>query len=267
MSLLPQPLRCSLAFARIDAVARRRGVSLFADVDAAIPPSQRLFSSAELLDTAVLEELLDQGFTHVKLKVGRDALADAAAFTQLAATPPGKRLRWRLDANGAWDAPTFESFVASLGAYASAIDFIEDPTPFCPQLWRRWQRLYPFALAADRYATAAWGDAAAAAVLVLKPAITPLTDLFAALLTPQRCIVTSYLDHPLGQLSASWCAALLYRSRSSKADTCGLLTHHCYLPHSFSSAINDEKCKLIPALGNGFGCSHLLEQQSWIPLK
>lgn len=214
---------CSLQMARVDAIARSLGVSLLDGLT--VPESHYLICDhSEELSLELLKSIGIQGFTHIKLKVARafDAAGEASRLREMMLTPLGKKFLWRLDANGLWDGDTFEIFLKALGEARELVDFIEDPTPFSRQHWQRWQRDYGIAIAADRYMHDAVGESSTAKVLIVKPAIIPLKQAFAALETEQRFVVTHYMDHPVGQRFATWCASVLYRERPDKRDVCGL---------------------------------------------
>lgn len=255
-------LACSLQLARFDALASQQGLSLFAGLE--IPKSHWLSPNCELLTQERLDNLLAQGFTHIKLKIGHGCHSQAHTLKELLATPRGASLLWRLDANGSFTKKGFEAFMEVLSPYLQYIDFIEDPTLYCSHQWAVWQERYGVALAADRYLSQAWGDPLSAAVLILKPAFVPFSKMVSAIDLPQRCIVTSYLDHPLGQISAAWCAASIRSLRPNWHEVCGLLSHHCYSPSDFSALLKALGSRLFPPVGTrAWGFDSLLSELEW----
>jgi len=132
-----------------------------------------------------------EGFEIAKVKMPGGALPD--------------RVRLRLDFNGDGDA--FARLATTLPR--ERIDFVEDPCPYDPARWREIRRL-GFRFALDRVVATDAVD-----VLVVKPAIqdVPQADI--------PIIITSYMDHPIGQLHAAYAAA-------NSTETCGLVTHVLY---------------------------------------
>jgi O-succinylbenzoate synthase len=89
-------------------------------------------------------------------------------------------------------------------------------------------------------------------VLVVKPAIQEVpTD-------ERELVVTSYMDHPVGQLFAAYVAAT-----TKTSDRCGLLTHLVYEPNAFSERLRIDGMRLVPPGGNGIGFDDLLENLAW----
>ena len=198
-------LRRSLGWAHDDAVARAKAVSSFAGLR--IPPSHR---QLQLLQTtaADLEELWRQGFSLVKFKVGGNLAQDLAHLNSLASAWP-KGLRLRLDVGARASALEFSEFWQEL-QLQSQIELVEDPVPFSEESWSALAAI-GVPIATDRV-----GHDFDAKIRVYKPAVDsePLSDRNA------DWIVTSYLDHPLGQMSAALAAARSFatspRIRSSK---------------------------------------------------
>lgn len=212
--------KCSLKFAKLDAEARALKKNLFEGLT--IPPSHWLLKS--------MDEPIPEGFTTVKLKVKKDD--NLTNF--LENLPPG--IKVRLDFN---NAHTFESF--SKCVFNNTIDFIEDPYPYEKESWEK----SPVPLATDF-------QKERGPISILKPA----RDNYEEFLHCDRIIVTSYLDHPIGQLSAAYVAALLKKKRPEKIDVCGLLSHHVYEENPFSKRLNFQH-------PNSLGFDDLLENSPW----
>ena len=73
----------------------------------------------------------------------------------------------------------------------------------------------------------------------------------------KELVVTSYLDHPLGQACAAWTAARL------GVKTAGLLTHSVYEPNLFSASILARGPRLAFSPGTGFGWDKELASLEW----
>ena len=89
-------------------------------------------------------------------------------------------------------------------------------------------------------------------VLVIKPAIEeiPRTDL--------ELVVTSYMDHPIGQLCAAYTAAT-----AGINTTCGLVTHVLYESDPFIDRMRIDGTRLVPPEGMGWGFDDLLGKLPW----
>jgi O-succinylbenzoate synthase len=210
----------SLRFAAIDAAARAEGRSLFDGVT--IPESHWPGADAPA------------GFDTVKIKCGPDF--DASSL------PGGVRIR--LDFNATLDAEAFVRIAATLPA---AVEFVEDPCPYDPVVWRDLRERTGVRLALDR------GDEGEGVdVLVVKPAVQELPR------TARELVITSYMDHPLGQLAAAYVAVT-----TATSDRCGLVTHVLYEENEFSERLRIDGARLVPPGGNGFGFDDLLEAQPW----
>ncbi len=226
-----------------DGEARRAGKSLF---ETPVPESHWLVLPGD--DPA---EARAQGFSIAKIKVGSDLgnvirkimVWSAAGF------------RLRLDANEVLSLPTFLDFWSSLKPVRNSIDWVEDPTP-----WHRgqWSVLREAAvpLAVDRDVETRFesGDTA-----VVKPAVS-------SWLPPQeeRFLVTSYMDHAIGQ---AWAAAegarLAQVPEGTKMLEAGLLTHRCFEADEFFERVSVKECRYQSSGGIGLGFDDLLEKLPW----
>lgn len=225
----------SLQMARLDGEARARGENLFRDMT--IPPGHHL----------VLDDVVPPGFDTVKVKMGPDS--DPRRLESLS------HLQIRLDFNGTLDGLSFER-VATLFPRRS-IDFIEDPCPYDPVLWGRLRHATGYRLARDR------GDAYEGAdVAVIKPAVQDVDEALAAA-GDREIVITSYMDHPVGQLGAAWYAA----RHAARIRRCGVITHTLFEPDAFLDRMRVEGARLVPPAGTGVGFDDLLEALPWERLR
>jgi O-succinylbenzoate synthase len=263
------------AFARTDAIARSSGEFLFEGME--IPESHATFPYALSLNPsrAIAESRLDHlcalGFNAVKIKVGNSPLIE---ITEIARIFPALRSRGfhvRFDFNeklSREDASGFvNSLIHELGSDTSWIDWLEDPCLFDIDDWERLRAEFGIPLALDRSFSKLDLDAQVPVdVLVLKPAVTSPDDAFELAGELNLPIaVTSYLDHPLGQVAAAWVAGKAMASRKPLMSG-GLATHLVYESNPFSEELLVENGQLIPSLGTGFGFDELLEGTEWQPL-
>ena len=210
-----QLTRASLHWARVDAEARTRGVSLFEGV--AIPLSH--WSGNEPppeFDTVKTKGVLPVP-ERVRIRIDFNARLTPGEFVRVAETLPRDR-----------------------------IDFVEDPCEYDERVWARLRRETGLRLALDRFE-------GAADVLVHKPALQTSFPAFDG-----EVVVTSYMDHPVGQSFAAYVAA----SHRVSA-RCGLFTHVLYEPNAFSERLRADGARLLPPEGTGIGFDDLLEDLPW----
>jgi len=217
--------RRSLAMARIDGAARSRRVSLFERLT--IPPSH--WPGADP----------PPGFDTVKLK-GIERI------------PPGVRLR--IDFNRSLSAEAF--LMIAEGLPAERIDFVEDPCEYDPAVWTALREQTGLRLALDRPSECGGSPPLSAVdVLVVKPAIEEVPA------DSREIIITSYMDHPVGQFGAAYVAA------TRPPVTCGLFTHVLYERDEFIERIRSDGARLLPPEGTGIGFDDLLERLPWKKLR
>lgn len=255
----------SLAFAAEDAQARSEGRSLVAALPAL---------AAHALVTDVLQAdvraLQTRGFDTLKVKVGRALVTESAALLALVeALAP---MRVRVDFNNAcadehaflalWRTPVWQ-------ALAPKLDWVEDPFPFEPQAWARVRAQTDAPLALDHGGEAHFHIADqlrdAVAVWIVKPAVQATQALVtAAARAPVRIAVTSYLDHPFGQVCAFWRAHTLARQPGVYLVGTGLASQVAYEDTPFSLELAWDRSPVrAPSAGTGFGFNALLDALTW----
>lgn len=244
--------RCSIRFAHLDALARQKRQPLLSPRN--IPKSHYLITNLLSWTEGDLHQAIKQGYTHVKLKLGRKLEEE---INQILGLFSQGALKVRLDFNEALTYDSFQAFLRKIAPLQPHIDFIEDPFPFHAKQWEQVQK-QGWILACDRHAVHASHHPEAAQVLVIKPAIQPKEDW--TNWTQQRRVVTSYLDHPFGQLTAAYVASLVDPQRK---EVHGLLTHHAYHLNAFSHKLSPPGPDFKVPEGVGFGFESELETLSW----
>jgi O-succinylbenzoate synthase len=154
-------------------------------------------------------------------------------------------VRLRIDFNATLTADEFERIAATLPR--ERIDFIEDPCPYDAATWRALRTRTGLRLALDRGTGSEDVD-----VLVVKPAVQKIPA------SRAEIIITSYMDHPVGQLCAAYAAAEV-----GITATCGLVAHVLYEADPFIERMQIDGARLIPPGGTGFGFDDLLEALPW----
>jgi o-succinylbenzoate synthase len=152
-------------------------------------------------------------------------------------------VRIRIDFNARLTAAEFVEIARTLPR--ERIDFIEDPCPYDEETWRDLRERTGLRLALDRFE-------GAADVLVHKPALQ------AAWPQHNDVVVTSYMDHPVGQFGAAFIAAT-----HETNPRCGLMTHVLYEPDAFIERVERDGARLLPPRGTGLGFDDLLEKLPW----
>lgn len=238
-SLISGALRC----AEEDGIARRNGVSLFAG---SIPESHWNFREGDDPDA-----ILSEGFSKMKLKIGRDPEGEL----EVAKRWGSGGFDLRLDGNGGMELPSFLAFWKSLGSLRERVELVEDPVPLTVES-RRAMREAGVPLAVDREAEARFepGD-----VVVIKPALSSWVPP-----DPSGYMVTSYMDHALGQFWAAAEASRLSRSpEGGRLLACGLMTHRLFESDPFFERIQCQGSRLVVPSGTGLGFDDLLENLPW----
>lgn len=245
----------SIFFAKADAKARAKKINL---LDARrVPASHYLISQ---LDKTCLDEIkgaFEKGFQFFKFKVGNNLSLEEEILKEIVKRWP--QIKIRLDFNSRLNHEEFISLLNRLSTILSSIDFIEDPSPFNYGAWRQIQDSFNVTLAADEHYKTAYGHPEAARVLVMKPAVQTLKTID----TGQKLIITSYLDHPLGQVSAAYMASLA-KDASVEEKPSGFLSHYAYENNAYSQMIQHQNSKLQPVQGYGLGFDELLAKQKFV---
>lgn len=250
-AIVRRALRC----AEMDRVAREFEHSLFEEME--VPASHATLSHP---DAESILQAREAGFEHIKLKGGRDPQKEAAFLRTMATEHPS--LRWRIDCNEAFEPDAAHAFLTALDPTTlRAIDFIEDPCPYAEPTWARLHSMHRIPLAVDREASPL---SSAAQFMVIKPAMDePLLLAEAALSHNQRVVVTSAMDHPVGQAFAAWEAARLALQMPGLVDVCGLQTHHLFESDPFMERLGPWSPEFHVPEGLGIGFDDVLETLPW----
>ncbi len=241
--LIDQALRC----AERDGTSRRAGYSLFTNP---VPESHWLAMPGDHPETVRAE-----GFDCVKLKIGRDPKTDLDRSRKWA----GAGFHLRFDANEKLSFPDFLRFWEALGDLRGQVDLVEDPIPWDLETWAQLGE-FGVPVAVDRESQSRFKEGN---IAVIKPALSEW-------LPPgqSRFLVTSYMDHALGQIwAAAEASRLAAGSEGGRLLTCGLMTHRCFESDPFFERIRCEGSRLLSPGGTGLGFDDLLKDLPWKRLK
>lgn len=154
-----------------------------------------------------------------------------------------ERVRLRIDFNATLSADEF----LRLRLPRERIDFVEDPCPYDAATWRMLRERTGLRLALDRFVAEESVD-----VLVVKPALQEMPR------SSREIVVTSYMDHAVGQMFAAFFAASHHVT-----NVCGLFTHVLYEPDLFFERVRAEGPRLLAPEGSGIGFDDMLEALPW----
>lgn len=252
--IVKRALRC----AEFDNAARTAEESLFEEME--VPRSHATLVDANPKDLAVAVEA---GFEMVKIKAGRNVGAEMRFLEEMSAEYPS--LRWRIDFNELLDPEAADRFLGGLSQELKRkIDFVEDICPFSEVVWGELWKKHRVQLAVDRESGP---HRIAAQCMVIKPAVDePYLLGEAAVMNSQRAVITSYMDHPLGQAFAAWEAARTELIFPGLIGTCGVQTHHLFEKDAFVEKLGDWKPDFKAPSGTGLGFDDELAALTWVSL-
>jgi len=233
-------VRRALHCARVDGRAREEGVSLFEGMK--VPDSHFLMADISEME---LDDAMARGVRVVKIKAGKDAASILARVRNFGGSRP--ELKWRIDFNNSGCCGELARIFSTWDREELArIDFVEDPSPFHPGDWSR----LPVPVGNDREME---NDGGRSEVLVVKPALEKIPEG-----AVQRVVVTSYLDHPIGQ-----CFAAFEAGKAGIVEICGLQSHSMFAANAFSEELGSLDPKFHCPDGGGLGFGTLLNDLNW----
>lgn len=246
-------LRC----AEIDGAARRAGESLFEGLE--IPRSHYSWSFAHEAEPQ-MQRVLAEGWPAIKAK-GLANYGETTRFlAECAKRFAAQGVRLRVDFNGVLDRLAFEQFIGCLPTTVrERLDFIEDPFPYEAEAWEAVRQQFGVKLALDKGWRAGTHGFDA---VVVKPARRDWR-IVAAQHPQQRLVMTSAMDHALGQMFAAYEAAVAL-AEGQALDFCGLCTEHLFEPDAFFERVKSRGGFLsADRSGGGLGFGDVLEQLPW----
>ncbi len=246
------PAKGAVSMAAFDARWRRREQSMLDEMEERIPESHATLPECRI---ETVTSAVRAGFSVIKVKGGRD-------FEELAERIDGYSLRWphlmwRIDFNETLTKEeTFQFCQGMTDRLRERIDFLEDPCPWQEDDWDEIRGNVSLELAFDQ---GVCQPPPSADVLVIKPARVgagkgPWGN--------GRLVITSNMDHPLGQCFAAWWAGQL-ASSGETLDICGLQTHELFEPNDFSERLGPARPRFVSPGGTGLGFDDLLEKLPW----
>jgi O-succinylbenzoate synthase len=252
--LTAQALRC----AELDGAARLTNRSLFEKLP--IPRSHYSWSFGHPTSPQ-LDRLLAEQWPALKAK-GYSNWGETLRFLEAcerASSDTG--LRYRIDFNGCLDPSAFHKFIEfmPLRVYR-ALDFIEDPYPYDATAWSQTRDRWGVSLALDK----GWMSGTTGFdTIVVKPSRRDWRTVH-ALHPTAPLILTSAMDHPIGQMYAAYEAATAQAELGNQIGLCGLCTQHLFSPDAFLERVASPGGWLQPDLsGGGLGFGDLIDRLPW----
>lgn len=258
----------ALRMAELDGDARRRGVSLFHGIE--IPPSHFSWDQNQPAEPQ-MTQIIEEGWQAIKTKGAKrfeETLALLNTLFELAANAPPKL---RIDFNSCLTAAQFADLINQIPSYIrDSLDFIEDPFPYEAGAWSAAQRDLGVRLACDKglmQKEDTHTGESGYEVAVLKPGRREWRTMIDGLPPQVRIVLTSAMDHAIGQSFAAYEAATAWRGLGERMELCGLCTQHLFAEDEFFARISDNGGKLeVDRAGTGLGFDEVIKALPWSKL-
>jgi len=258
-------LKRSLTAAWLDADARKAKRNLFHTIE--IPKSHHHLGNITASKENMLFSWLNKPSQTVKMKVGFNLAEEINLLKSWSKELIRTQARIRFDFNMRITESAFIQFIDEIKDLKDCIDYCEDPFPYHQKKWKRAKEITNLAFASDLDSLQALSYTDSCDFLVVKPAIQDLIPFLYNRNDSRKLIITSYADHPIGQLHAAYIAYQAMQRKGSFVGLSGLLTHLTYEMNDFSKELRVEDCQLIPSKsGYGWGYDELLDDLNWKPL-
>ncbi len=255
----------SLELAQWDASFRHRGESLFPS--APLLKSHYTLADYSQFSLPLLEQIVEQDFNILKLKLGSDLQRDFGFLRRLLPIIP-EGLRIRLDFNSTMTPEVLGPWLGSLGhEFLGRLDFIEDPFEYDAEIWLAFKEKWQVRLAIDQ-SLSSQSDLRGADVLVVKPGRTSgeVIDHCVEKWGDKRWVFTHAMDHPVGRMMALAFAMNFYLVNPEKEDVGGFESSSIYESSSFDEQIFQQGALQLGTEGKGVGFDAQLEELEWNPL-
>lgn len=262
-------LKQSLACARMDAEARKRGESLFND---SVIKNHFLISNFLEFDLNRIRTLQGQGYTEFKIKLGGE-LALETEMLKSFIEKIAMGVKVRLDFNSRLTEKNFAQWLQkNLAWLKPSVEYFEDPFRYDPRLWAEVAEKFSVPLAVDFGLEAQNFVSDGASVVVVKPAVQNFETMLEKFQKQPRgkdlkYVFTHYLDFPVGQMFALAEAQKYKRLLGPQILNCGLQHQEFYESFQFQNLIGANGAFVVPPTGPGLGFAEALEKQEWHALK
>jgi o-succinylbenzoate synthase len=255
-------IECALRMAAVDGDARKRGVSLFADLE--IPPCHWSWDQNQPSEPQ-MRRVVEEGWQAIKTKGWGNVGEVLRWLDSFAAKSAGADVRLRVDFNSCLQPYQFRKFMEWMTPRVrERLDFVEDPFPYDAALWAKMQADHGVSFALDKQLR---GASEGFDVAVLKPGRREWRELTDDLPSDSRIVMTSAMDHAIGQSFAAWEAAMAWREMGQRMDLCGLCTEHLFAEDDFFARLKSHSGRLqVDREGTGLGFDEVLRKIPWAKL-
>jgi o-succinylbenzoate synthase len=249
----------ALHMVEMDGEARRRGVSLFAGLE--IPPCHYSWDQNQSAEPQ-MQRVVKEGWRAIKTKGTADVESMLRSFESPNALAGDAPVQVRVDFNSCLSEEQFVTFMGEMSSQAKKrLDFIEDPFPYDPLRWEEMRKRFGVRLALDKQLR---GAKEGFDVAVLKPGRREWREMVKELPPQVRVVMTSAMDHAVGQSFAAYEAALAWKELGSRMDLCGLCTEHLFEEDAFFALLSSRGGRLkVDRNGTGLGFDDVLEKLPW----
>lgn len=174
---------------------------------------------------------------------------------------PGVRVR--VDFNSCLSEADFVTWWGMLGDEVKRmVEFVEDGFGYDAVRWEAVRNALDVRLALDK---ALRGAVSGFDVAVLKPGRRDWRAMVSELPATVPVVLTSAMDHAIGQSFAAWEAACALRELGARVDRCGLCTEHLFEREAFFERLESRGGVLtVDREGTGLGFDEVLRGLNWI---
>ncbi|MDH3068057.1 hypothetical protein QET40_02930 [Akkermansia sp. N21169] len=256
LTLGKRALKC----ANVDADARHKGINLLHGLN--IPESHATLPPC--VSPASVRIMGINGFRAGKLKAMSSPKSTLERLATLASIAPN--WRWRIDFNSSLNEREADEFWREMSpSLRQLVDFVEDPCPYTRESWSRLMS-EGMRLAYDQGSDLDHQphlDTTSPPIRIIKPAREKMPSPGSG-----KHVFTSFMDHPIGQLWATYTAAQYYQDTpSEEIPLCGLCTHLLFKKDAFIEALGGLAPVITVPEGTGLGYDDLLAALPWKKLE
>lgn len=248
----------ALRMAQVDGDARRAGGSLFAGLE--VPRCHYSWDHHQDFDEQI-ERITSEGWQAVKTKGWRQ-LDEVMKWLERFTTST-QETRLRMDFNSCLSESEYDFLISQLPeAVKSRFDFIEDPFPYDAKRWNAMRMKHGVKLALDKQLR---GAAEGYDIAVLKPGRRDWREMVKDIPASMDLVLTSAMDHAVGQSFAAWEAACAFKELGSRVSLCGLSTEHLFAEDAFFKKLHSYGGILKPDSEGttGLGFDDVLASLPW----
>lgn len=249
----------ALYMASVDGEARRNDVSLFEGLE--IPPCHYSWDQNQP-SPPQMKRVLEEGWQAIKTKGWQNVGEVLRWLDSFAGKDVTGRIRLRVDFNSCLEPYQFRNFMEWMTPRVrERLDFVEDPFPYDAASWSEMQEKLYVRLALDKQLR---GSTEGYDIAVLKPGRRDWRELAETVPAHAKVVMTSAMDHAIGQSFAAYEAAVAWQELGARLDLCGLSTEHLFAQDDFFARLQSRGGQLtVDRNGTGLGFDEILNKLPW----